>query len=317
MLLPRRESRKLWMLLIALGLVVMTIRQLNKPSTVHKLEKLFSPQLVEISEPIQPELTLGKDGAIQTPNKPVEKTVIDNMEQNVSPSNPTEHLEEVPGLSQVEDKTYFRPLEQEAWFFLFDKLQKTKKQEISAKSVGEVTYAQLHKQPDAYRGQVVTIRGTVMREEAEPAGENQLGIESFHRLWILPYGGGPSLFVTYCLELPPGFPRGEKRQSAVTVTGYFFKNWSYSWEGGLALAPVVLAESFAWHQPVSRKRSTSVSTIQLVSALVATCLFGLIVAWLAYRHTSRPLSSIRLEDDRSELLSDWQEPGSSTEHESH
>ncbi|MCG8450045.1 MAG: hypothetical protein MI725_10770 [Pirellulales bacterium] len=290
---------------MTLVLVVLAMRHLNKPSTTRQLESVFSPQTLTTDPQPTGELTLSANGTIRADS---ESILQPNAEKAGSPAAlPME--ERVEGLSQVEDKTYFRPAEQEAWQNLFAQLQGKSNQQLSETSVGEMTYAQLLKQPDVYRGRVVTIRGTVLREELEQAGKNGLGVESYHRLWIRPHGGGPSLFVVYCLELPVAFPRGDQLSSAVSVSGYFFKNWSYSWDGGLALAPVILANSFSWRQPVSLSTAKPVSRKTLILAVGVTSLLGVALAWLAlYPTRRRRTRSATPGDQRLVLPDDWEVP---------
>ena len=84
----------------------------------------------------------------------------------------------------------------------------------------------------------MTLRGTALREEPITARENDAGIDGYQRLWIAPDGGGRFPFVVYCLQLPEAFPRGDGLHEPVVVTGLFFKNWSYAYDGGMGLAPV-------------------------------------------------------------------------------
>ncbi|NIP86075.1 MAG: hypothetical protein GTO03_11110, partial [Planctomycetales bacterium] len=52
-----------------------------------------------------------------------------------------------------------------AWFNLLEVLQNNSSQLIHQSSTGDVTFVQLFEQPEVYRGQLVTIRGTVKRAE--------------------------------------------------------------------------------------------------------------------------------------------------------
>ena len=137
-------------------------------------------------------------------------------------------------------------------------------------------------------GEVVSLLGTVRLEERQEAPANPLGIEAYHRLWISPHGGGSSLFAVYCLELPDRFPRGEKLQVPVSVTGYFFKNWSYASQGGLAIAPVVLAGSVDWQVPVTPPARRTVSSEGITKTLLLAGVLAAVTVYFVLRKTRRP-----------------------------
>jgi hypothetical protein len=107
-------------------------------------------------------------------------------------------------------------------------------------SVGLVGHTQLFHDPDDYRGQVVTIRGTV----------RFASYDDHYVLWIRPEGEPTSPIVIYALELPPGFPRIEpstaeltKLQEEVEVSGIFVKRGSYLAQDGPRTAPLIVARS--------------------------------------------------------------------------
>ena len=195
----------------------------------------------------------------------------------------------------MRDNTYFRPDERKTWFDLFSRLQTMNALQLAEASLGEASYAQLLQQPDFYRGQIVTLRGTVLREEVQQPAENTLGIARYHRLWLRPQGGGQWPFVVYCLKLPADFSRGDALRADVMVTGFFFKNWSYSYDEGLGLAPVVLASEVDWQRPVSAAPRKSLTVQNLVWAATGAALFALAAVWWALRKTVRqPRSAGRL-----------------------
>ena len=213
---------RIWLLLGLLGIVIAGMQILKQTTTVAQL-----------------------DSVLKTPQSNVENSkssdpIVQETQENDQQSANSEFSYD---LSQVKDNTYFRPEESTAWFTILDSLSNRTSQQIRKASMGEVTYAQLMDQPNVYRGRVVTIRGKVLREEILNAPENDVGIASYHRLVIRPRGGGVWPMIVYCLELPDSFSRAEDLNVEVGVNGVFFKNWSYAWEEGLGLAPVILAKS--------------------------------------------------------------------------
>lgn len=262
--LSSRERLRLGMLVLALGVVVIAMREIRQPATVEKLDRVFQEPA-----PAGEVLPVGHSDA---------------SELNVD-------------VSAIEDNTYFRTEEQEAWMAMFAHLQEMDAAQLAASSVGELTYAQLLQQPNVYRGQAVTLRGTVLREEEQRPPENALGIARYHRLWLRPRGGGQWPFVVYALTLPDEFPRGDHLRADVSVTGLYFKNWSYAYGDGLGLAPIVLAQDVDWQPPQPPAPRQPVTLQRLLWMATGAALFALVVVWTAVRRTARrPRRSARLPD---------------------
>jgi hypothetical protein len=286
--LSGRGRLRLWMLVILLGLVIAAIRHLNQSEAAESLDRLFLGQgtaTVETSP--ERDEPLPNDTAKSHP---------DIQAENIEPTPPRPDLSS-GDLTIVRDNTYLRPQERAAWFSLFSRLQEIDSSPAAEASLGEVTYAQLLQQPDVYRGQLVTVRGTVLREELQHPTENASGITSYHRLWLSPRGGGQWPFVVFCLELPETFPRGDSLRADVSVTGFFFKNWSYSYDEGLGLAPLVLASTVEWQPPVATAPRQSPTMPNLVWAATGCALFALATVWWVFRKTVRqPQRAGRLPD---------------------
>lgn len=149
-------------------------------------------------------------------------------------------------LSRVQDNTVFRPQEADAWFHLFDLLNRTDPAVLRRHSRGPVGYTQLQEQPAEYRGQVVTVAGRVRRAVVKQAPKNGYGIRDYYQLVLEPRGGPARPIVVYCLSLPAGFPQGDSLDAEVSLDGFYFKRWLYLSGEGEAAAPLVLAGSLAW-----------------------------------------------------------------------
>jgi hypothetical protein len=280
---------RLWKLFVAACVVLWCMRMLDRPDIAERVDAVFTPEVEE--------------SATHTPEDEVELVPIDSLpedtpavsfQRNELVTNKTELPAEARfDLSAVKDNTYFRSEENAAWFAVWNYLQGIAANELKTESLGEITYAQFIDQPEIYRGQVVTIRGTVMREELLAAPENNAVIKNYHRLIVRPAGGGVWPMVVYSLQLPPKFPTGEKSRTDIEVSGVFFKNWSYSWQDGLGLAPVILANSFDWQPPPVLVRPRTQITLQGVLAVVAVAgVLATIVGWLAWRQTRRPIATM-------------------------
>jgi hypothetical protein len=280
-----RELWRMWMLFALVCLVLWFMRMLEQPATVERIDALLNP-VEQKRESIQPprgevDLAAMEEVAVEAPAELVfqgSELVADELTPSDSGFD----------MSAVRDNTFFRAEENPAWFAILDKLRQTNSEELNRGAAGEVAYAQFLDQPDDYRGKVVTIRGTAMREETLDVPANGIGLQTYHRLVIRPTGGGVWPIIVYSLELPDQFPRGSDLREEVEVRGIFFKNWSYSWKEGLGLAPVILAKTVDW-QPVTvvKPPRTEISVRDVLGVIAGAMALAATVGWLAWRHTRR------------------------------
>jgi hypothetical protein len=231
-----RERWRLLALVVVLGLVIVFMRRLRQPETVEHLQGWLTaggaPAAAE-APPASPDAFRAIAIAQQSPV----------AQQTVAP--PRNYY---PGvrpqlLSAVRDNTYFRTDEAPAWFHLLSILQTASEESLQAASTGDVGYVELAQQPSAYRARLVTVRGAVRQVTVEQPADNDLGLTSYYRLVIQPAGGDIWPIFAYVLELPADFPQGTDVSASVSVTGFFFKDLSYAWHGGLGIAPVLLAKT--------------------------------------------------------------------------
>ena len=146
-------------------------------------------------------------------------------------------------LESIRDKARFVAQEEDAWFHLFAVLAKTDPASLRKASIGRISRLQLSEQSKEYRGEVVTVRGTIRRAHWLRAPKNDYAVEGYYQTWLEPDDGSAAPIVVYCLELPEGFPVGMTLSEDVEATGFYFKRWLYKARDGLELAPVVLARS--------------------------------------------------------------------------
>jgi hypothetical protein len=260
---------------------------LRQPATVQRMDRLFLPPTNSHESPATLKEALGKEiGSAEIDPAPMARVSGSDASEERAPVTTGPRFD----FSAVRDNTYFRPEENAAWFAVFDWLAKNNPNQFATDSIRNVSYAQFVEQPEVYRGQVVTVTGTVERKELLDAPTNDIGIEQYFRLILRPAGGGVWPIVVYSLELPPKFPQNDNATVEVRVTGIFFKNWSYSWQGGLGLAPVVLAKTVEWQPTVVLKRTRP--QVTLAHLIIATGVAGAIAAligWFAWRYTRAPV----------------------------
>ena len=107
--------------------------------------------------------------------------------------------------------------------------------------------------PDSWRGQPVTLRGYIRDLTPMEVGENPEGLEQLYQAHLFTDDSTQFPYVVVCTEIPPGLPRPEVRRPTdyITVTGYFYKLWSYraETETGRWSAPLILAGRLEWNPP--------------------------------------------------------------------
>jgi hypothetical protein len=200
-------------------------------------------------------------------------------------------------LDEIRDNTVFRPGEKDAWFRMLERLKAANNDELQAASLGQVGYLQLYRQPNDYRGKLVSVKGEIRLGHYRRAPENFYGIEGYYIFWLKPAGSN-SPIVVYCLGVPEQFPdvvaierEGEKPEldEEAEFTGFFFKRWAYRAEDGTRLTPLLLAKSPRWQAPVqaehaSRSLPDSSTWILMISGAL---IFGIGVAYFVYRASLR------------------------------
>jgi hypothetical protein len=190
-------------------------------------------------------------------------------------------------LAAVRDNTPFQQQERDAWYGLFRTLRDHDDRWLSEHAT-RVTFVQLDRQPHAYRGELVSLRGIVrmVAQRAEPVASS--GIAHYYQVWLQPHDQPDSLVVAYCLELPPEFPTGNKLEEPAVLNGYFFKRWAYQAQDGIRTVPLLLARSIEWRR---HKPATPPAAIRLKPALATIALVlvtALLAVWTLTRRSREP-----------------------------
>lgn len=107
--------------------------------------------------------------------------------------------------------------------------------------------------PDSWRGQPVTLRGYIRDLTPMEAEENELGLTQLYQAHLFTEDSTQFPYVVVCTEIPPNLPRPEPRRPIdfISVTGYFYKLWTYraETETGRWSAPLILAGRLEWNPP--------------------------------------------------------------------
>ncbi|HEY5313820.1 MAG TPA: hypothetical protein VIK18_14930 [Pirellulales bacterium] len=181
-------------------------------------------------------------------------------------------------LAAVRDDTPLRRQELPAMFQLLSVARRADPRALAQASLGTPAFVQLLRQPESFRGQLVTLRGRVHGVIKLPAGDIPGGVRELFQLWLQPENDGSNPIVIQCLDLPKAFPRGEHLDEQIEATGFYFKRLAYvASDHSMRLAPLILAESVDWipkppgaaaPQPIDWKQLAWGVTLALVAAAV-------------------------------------------------
>lgn len=292
--LSRREQWRLLLLVMSLGLVVVLMIEARDPDNWAWFSALS-----------------GGGGGLQSSSASPDDAPTDNPLRPAPPKKETPGTSVSPGpgkaqekaagryfpgvnpryLQSIRDDTVSRPEERDAWFHLLKILKETDEATLRRESTGRVTYSQLFRQSGEYRGELVTIRGTIRRTSLPPVIDNDYGIDGYYRTVFQPADDRSKLIFVYCLYLPKGFPKGTDVSADVEVTGFYFKRWNYQAQEAVLLAPVLLAKTVRWQQAPPAADKTPAGVGSIVAMIAGVLCVSLLLAFYVYRRTQPTPSS--------------------------
>ena len=161
-----------------------------------------------------------------------------------------------PLLASVKNETLFRQQETEAWFHLFDVVNKAAPEQLKKEATPIYNFATLYGQSNYYRGQAVTMKGLakwVTEFKSEPP-DNAAGIAKYYQIGFQIDSREVNPIAVYVIDLPENLPRGTvdpkdptrftfKDGIPFSVAGIFYKNLGYSAGDGFRFMPALVAKS--------------------------------------------------------------------------
>ncbi len=316
--LARGQQRRLLLMVMLLGLVVVLVFQARDPGNYEWLKSPPSAAgdgLSSLSVADGPNTDAGDSGQADLPDDTrlepritaadpegtflsIAPAALQAPEQASSRYFPGVNLEY---LATVRDDRPFHMDEHQAWFHLFGVLGRTDQRTLEEHSTAAVTFVQLSRQPKLYRGELVSFRGQVRRATETKASKNEYGVDKFFRLWILMADNRRDPISVDVLELPHGFPLGDGIQEEVEVTGFFFKRRAYLGRDDIFTTPSLLARTVRWHErphpPGAEPR-----LVQVLVIVAAAAALSLLTVWFASRRGgSQPPSRERRTSEADEV----------------
>jgi hypothetical protein len=288
----RRERQRLLVLILMLGTVVVLIQWARDPAIWRGLDLLLSsPQRPADATSIDNRL----DAAAQNGSLPDSFLAKSPPRASGEDRQPAAaHAQPSPlsvaphDLEAVRDDAPSTHDEQDCALRLLDILNRTDPEALRQASLGPVTYAQLFRQPNQYRGRLVTVSGVVRRANRVKLPPNDYGIKEYYQIWLWPSDNPTAPVVVYCLQMPKGFPVGMEFAEQAEITGFFFKRWAYQAADSLRAAPELLARTLTWQQRPVMTRQLPTAAWPVPLLLAVAVLVALVAAWIVYLRT-RPV----------------------------
>ena len=145
-------------------------------------------------------------------------------------------------LDVVKDNTVgVRRDESEVFYWLLDHARRVPTATMEQAAEREVQYINLMTEPDRYRGEPITIEGDLWRLYEFTARPNAYGVTKLYEGWVFTGDSSHHPYRIVCTSLPTGVEPGENLRKPVRITGYFFKREGYRSNGGVHVAPTLLA----------------------------------------------------------------------------
>lgn len=145
-------------------------------------------------------------------------------------------------LDLVKDNTLgIRNDEAEVFYWLVDHARHISSAALDRSGTTEVQYVNLMTEPDRYRGDPITIEGDLWRLYEIEAGPNDYGVKRMYEGWVFTGDSGNHPYRIVCTGLAKGIQPSESLRKPVRITGYFFKREGYRSNGGVHVAPTLIA----------------------------------------------------------------------------
>lgn len=168
-----------------------------------------------------------------------------------------------------------------AYCYLLALAANASRADLSRHARRDVSYRQLFNRPQDYRGEIIHIRGTLLRleETKAPLAVHNDGVRTIYEGWIKQSDSFTDPYCVIVTELPPGLKPAEKLYQEVFFDGYFFKRYRYATKeleerGGKLVqvqreVPLLIGKTFTL-PPVAAEEDTvtAISSLFVTSAIV-------------------------------------------------
>lgn len=198
-------------------------------------------------------------------------------------------------LAKVKDNTIgILHDEANAYYELLNHARNLKPAELEAAGLTDVQYINLMDQPNRFRGEPITIHGDLWRLRTFAASPNPQGIQNVYEAWIFTADSANHPYRVICTSVPADFEVGDNLRKPVQVTGYFFKREGYASNGGMHVAPTLLANSLSPYWPPGAPPPTGAIVPYMIGFVSAVGL-AFLVTLVSFAISDRRAARIALE----------------------
>ena len=183
----------------------------------------------------------------------------------------------------VEFTDHSRNIDPDSYYYLLDLAGRNSPAWLETHARRDVSYAQLFRDPDKYRGQLLFLTGRLRRLVVDDCGPNDYGLTVRYEGWLFTPDSGQLGYAVIVTEPPRGMPLGAIYEN-VSVAGYFLGWWRHQNKlDKPTSSPVILANRFHWIQQsaVAGDKSTGARFGLAVGAAIV--LAALVVVWATTR----------------------------------
>lgn len=190
-------------------------------------------------------------------------------------------------LSNVRDDfSGIRRAEADAYHDILSQLAGTDEGRLEDAARTDVGYTLLMADPDRYRGGLITLEGEVRRLLPLLPTEGQTG--QLYEAWLFTRESGTNPYRVVATEIPAQMRQGESLRQPVRVTGYFLKRQGYDAQGGLRVAPLLLAKTLQpLRVPAEQPRRRGAGLTRYVAGFAVLIAVALVVTLWRYAQSDK------------------------------
>lgn len=238
--LSKKDQRRLLGMVLTLSFVVFAVIWAAQPSTWYWL--VPPDNETAQNEDVAPEgyggdaPLLGSESSSPVASSPFSNSSESNSISLGSAAVPQDWLNDV-----ADSEMGIRVAEQDAYYRVLAHAQRADEDFLAKEARSDVLHVNLIRDADRYRGLPIAIRGTARRIESIGVNENNYGVKTLYEIWMTTPDSGNDPWRIVATSIDERLPQGSDVSVPVKVTGFFFKQYSYASQGGLHVAPLLLA----------------------------------------------------------------------------
>ncbi|QDT63952.1 hypothetical protein V22_11810 [Calycomorphotria hydatis] len=200
-------------------------------------------------------------------------------------------------LRGIEDDTLnIRSSERQAYLAVLRLLEAESPSDLAASAASDVTFPVLMLDPDHYRGKLLTFEGEARQASKFQPRSEEAGITELVAAWVFTPDSGTNPMHVVALGADDALLNNPQIAEGVpvTFTGYFFKRQGYASNGGLHVAPLLLAKQISIRQLPPAVQVPSVNLVPYVIGLGSVFILGLAVVLWRTTQADRAFEKSRL-----------------------